>query len=65
MEAATQGPADLAALRAGLDRLGLGEIALQEFGNASTVLVRAERRGGPTSAVEKRHARRDRNGFTG
>jgi SecD/SecF fusion protein len=43
MGVVTQGPADLAALRAGLDRLGLGEIALQEFGNASTVLVRVER----------------------
>lgn len=46
MEVVTQEPADLAALRAGLDRLGLGEIALQEFGNASTVLVRAERQPG-------------------
>ena len=53
----TQGPADLAALRARLDRLGLGEIALQEFGSPSTVLVRAERQPGneaaQTAAVEK------------
>ncbi len=34
MEVATSGPADLARLRAGLDSLGLGEIALQEFGGA-------------------------------
>lgn len=57
LEVVTQGPADLAALRAGLDRLGLGEIALQEFGSPSTVLVRAERQPGneaaQTAAVEK------------
>ncbi|MFD2183365.1 protein translocase subunit SecD [Rhodoplanes azumiensis] len=56
MEVVTKAPADLATLRSGLDRLGLGEIVLQEFGDASTVLVRAERQPGDeatqTAAVE-------------
>ena len=50
MEVATSGPADLARLRTGLDGLGLGEIALQEFGGPSNVLVRAERQPGSEEA---------------
>jgi SecD/SecF fusion protein len=50
MEVATSGPADLARLRSGLERLGLGEIALQEFGGPSNVLVRAERQPGSEEA---------------
>ena len=50
MEVVTPGPADLARLRAGLERLGLGEIALQEFGGPSNVLVRAERQPGGEAA---------------
>jgi SecD/SecF fusion protein len=46
LEVVTKGPADLAALRKGLDGLGIGEIGLQEFGDASHVLVRAERQAG-------------------
>jgi SecD/SecF fusion protein len=46
MEVATSGPADLAQLRSGLEGLGLGEIALQEFGGPSDVLIRAERQPG-------------------
>lgn len=57
MEVVTQGPADLATLRSGLDGLGLGEVALQEFGNASIVLLRAERQPGgeeaQTAGVQK------------
>ena len=57
MELTTPGPADLSSLRARLDTLGLGEVSLQEFGDASTVLVRAERQpGGDTAqnaAVER------------
>jgi SecD/SecF fusion protein len=45
IEARTPKAADLAALRAELGGAGLGEIALQEFGDASTVLVRIERQG--------------------
>jgi preprotein translocase subunit SecF len=36
----TQGPADLAAMRAQLDGLHLGEIALQDFGSDRDVLIR-------------------------
>jgi SecD/SecF fusion protein len=50
MEVVTTGPADLARLRAGLEGLGLGEIALQEFGGPSDVLIRAERQPGGEEA---------------
>ena len=50
MEVVTKGPADLSSLRSGLDSLGLGEVTLQEFGNPSTVLVRAERQPGGEDA---------------
>jgi len=57
MEVVTSGPADLAPMRASLEALGLGEIALQEYGEASRVLVRAERQPGgeeaQSAAVEK------------
>ena len=43
MEVDTRQPADLAKLRAGLERLDLGEIGLQQFGKDSDVLVRIER----------------------
>jgi SecD/SecF fusion protein len=61
MELTTQGPADLARLRAGLDSLQLGEISLQEFGGPGSVLVRAERQAGgeqaQSQAVEKMRAK--------
>jgi SecD/SecF fusion protein len=54
---ATAGPADLGRMRAGLESLQLGEIALQEFGSPSNVLVRAERQAGgeqaQTAGVER------------
>jgi SecD/SecF fusion protein len=50
MEVVTQGPADLARMRASLEGLDLGEIALQEYGEASRVLVRAERQPGGEDA---------------
>jgi SecD/SecF fusion protein len=46
MEVVTSGPANLAPMRASLESLGLGEIALQEYGEANRVLVRAERQPG-------------------
>lgn len=56
MEVVTQQPADLAKFRAGLDALGLGEVALQEFGDPNHMLVRVERQPGgeeaQTAAVE-------------
>lgn len=57
VEVATERPADLAAFRSGLNQLGLGEVALQEFGDANHLLMRVERQPGPetaqTAAVEK------------
>ena len=47
IEVGTPGPAaDLAAMRATLGDLGLGEISLQEFGDPATVLIRIERPAG-------------------
>ena len=46
IEAGMSGPADLAAMRATLGGLGLGEIALQEFGGPENVLIRVERQPG-------------------
>ena len=40
------GPADLAAMRSTLGGLGLGEVALQEFGGPENVLIRIERQAG-------------------
>ncbi|MEE8227647.1 MAG: protein translocase subunit SecF, partial [Kiloniellales bacterium] len=39
IEARTDGPADLAALRSILGGLGLGEVTLQEFGEPTDVLI--------------------------
>jgi SecD/SecF fusion protein len=50
IEAKTPKAADLTALRSGLGGAGLGDIALQEFGDASTVLVRVERQPGNDEA---------------
>jgi SecD/SecF fusion protein len=46
IELRTQQPADLARLRGTLGDLKLGDVALQEFGDAHTVLVRLERQTG-------------------
>ncbi len=57
MEVVTKDAADLGAFRSGLDSLGLGEVALQEFGDERHVLVRVERQPGgeeaQTAAVER------------
>ncbi|RYE82711.1 MAG: protein translocase subunit SecD, partial [Hyphomicrobiales bacterium] len=50
MEVRTAGPTDMAKLRSGLEGLGLGEIGLQQFGEANTVLLRAERQPGEEEA---------------
>lgn len=50
VELRTQGAADTAGLRTGLTDLGLGEIALQEFGSTSDVLIRIERQPGDDAA---------------
>src|SRR5262245_19417989 len=54
MEVVTTGRADLGRRRCGLERLGLGDIALQEFGGPSDVLVRAE--GQPGDEAAQTHA---------
>jgi SecD/SecF fusion protein len=50
MEVTTRAPVDLGALRAGLGRLGLGEVTLQEFGDTTRTLVRVERQAGDEDA---------------
>lgn len=52
IEVATEGPADLAEMRDTLGGLGLGEVALQEFGAANDVLIRVERQPGEAEAQE-------------
>ncbi|MGF9694511.1 protein translocase subunit SecD [Rhizobium sp. 0TCS1.26] len=57
LEVSTREPADLARFRSGIEGLGLGEVALQEFGDRNHILMRLERQPGPetaqTEAVEK------------
>src|SRR5688572_28066964 len=58
IEAAMPGPAaDVATIRSTLGGLGLGEVALQQFGDAATVLIRIERQpggeAGQLAAVDK------------
>lgn len=50
IEAKTAKPADLGTLRTELSGLGLGEITLQEIGDAQTVLVRVQRQTGDDAA---------------
>jgi preprotein translocase subunit SecF len=52
MEVKTPGPADLADLRSRLSSLGLGEVALQEFGEPDLVLIRVERQEGGEEAQQ-------------
>jgi SecD/SecF fusion protein len=52
IEAKIDKPADLAGLRSELGSAGLGEIALQEFGDASTVLVRLQRQSDDEAAQD-------------
>jgi preprotein translocase SecF subunit len=46
IEVGMPGPAELGAMRAALGGLGLGEVALQEFGGPENVLIRVERQAG-------------------
>jgi preprotein translocase subunit SecF len=52
MEVRTPGPADLASMRAELNELGLGEVALQEFGAETDVLIRVARQDGEADAQQ-------------
>ncbi len=53
IEVKTPGPADLGQMRSLLGGLGLGEVALQEFGADDDVLIRVERQPGDASAQQK------------
>jgi preprotein translocase subunit SecF len=46
IEAGLPAPPDLGAMRARLGGLGLGEVALQEFGGPQTILIRVQRQPG-------------------
>jgi preprotein translocase SecF subunit len=50
IEVGTPGPADLSAMRDALGGLGLGEVALQEFGAGNDVLIRVARQPGGEEA---------------
>jgi len=52
IEAKTQGPADLAAMRAKIDALNLGEASLQNFGAPDEVLIRLPQQSGGDKAQE-------------
>jgi preprotein translocase SecF subunit len=52
MEVKTPQVADIGAMRNRLGGLGLGEVALQEFGAADTVLIRVERQPGDAQAQQ-------------
>ncbi len=52
IEARTPGIANLAAMRSSLSRLGLGEVALQGFGQSSDVLIRVELQEGGDAAQQ-------------
>ena len=56
MEVRTPGPADLARLRGAVSGLNLGDVGLQEFGDAATVLIRLPAQGeeGATQAAVNR-----------
>ena len=52
MEVRTPGPADLTSMRSNLNQLGLGEVALQEFGAETDVLIRIARQAGDEEAQQ-------------
>jgi len=53
IEAKTQGPADLAAMRATLDALHIGEASLQNFGDPNEVLIRLPEQPGGDAGQQK------------
>jgi preprotein translocase subunit SecF len=52
IEVRTEGAADLATMRGKLNELGLGEVALQEFGREDEVLIRLQRQPGGEEAQQ-------------
>ena len=53
VEVRTPAPADLSAMRATLGDLGLGEVALQEFGTPTDVLIRVQKQDGGEAAQQR------------
>ena len=53
IEVKTPGPADIGAMRNALSNLGLGEVALQEFGAPDDVLIRVEQQPGDEEGRQK------------
>jgi preprotein translocase SecF subunit len=53
IEVKTPAAADLSVMRSALSGLGLGEVALQEFGAPDDVLIRVERQPGDATAQQK------------
>ncbi|WP_377295121.1 protein translocase subunit SecD [Rhizobium sp. SG2393] len=61
VEATSKQPIDLAPLRKGLEELNYGEVALQEFGQGTSVLIRVQRQpGGEQEQTTALNAIRDR-----
>lgn len=52
IEVQTEQPADLSAMRSALGDLGLGDVAIQEFGTPRDVLIRIERQAGGGDAQQ-------------
>lgn len=52
IEIGTEQPADIGSMRSALGGLGLGDVAIQEFGAENDVLIRVERQEGETEAQE-------------
>jgi preprotein translocase subunit SecF len=50
MEVRTDGPADISYMRSALSGLGIGEVALQQFGAPNEVLIRLQKQKGGTKA---------------
>ena len=53
IEVGTPEPTELSVMRGALSKLDLGEVALQEFGRATEVLVRIERQPGDSTAQQR------------
>lgn len=53
IEVKTDGPADIAGLRRELSGLGLGDVSLQQFGEADDVLIRVQRQPGGDEAQQR------------
>ncbi|MCB1833404.1 MAG: protein translocase subunit SecF [Geminicoccaceae bacterium] len=53
IEVKTPGPADLGTMRQRLNELGLGQVALQEFGAPDDVLIRVQRQEGDEGAQQQ------------